>query len=129
MKTTKKNKSERGGSVLLRLRQQLKAEPRHHWVLTRISSEYYEQGKYALALKYAEKAFAEVPSCPLVLWDLAGALQALGRHNEALDLYAYRHSRDRSSRRRRMRRRKGMGQRTRFRFALFRIAVTQGDRE
>jgi hypothetical protein len=52
---------------LLRLLQQLKAEPRHHWVLTRISSEYYEQRKYALALKYAEKAFAQVPSCPLVM--------------------------------------------------------------
>jgi tetratricopeptide (TPR) repeat protein len=49
---------------------------------------YYEQRRYALALKYAEKAFAEVPSCPLVLWDYAGALQMLGRHNEALDLYA-----------------------------------------
>ena len=70
------------------LRQQLKAEPHHHWILTRLSSVYYEQRRYALALKYAEKAFAEVPSCPLVLWDYAGALQMLGRHNEALDLYA-----------------------------------------
>lgn len=71
-----------------RLRQRLKAEPHHHWILTRLSSVYYEQRRYALALKYAEKAFAEVPSCPLVLWDYAGALQMLGRHNEALDLYA-----------------------------------------
>ena len=70
------------------LRQQLKAEPHHHWILTRLSSVYYEQRRYALALKYAEKAFAEVPSCPLVLWDYAGALQMLDRHNEALDLYA-----------------------------------------
>ena len=46
---------------------------------------YYEQRRYALALRYAEKAFAEFPSCPLVLWDYAGALQALGRHHEALD--------------------------------------------
>jgi tetratricopeptide (TPR) repeat protein len=71
-----------------KLRQQLKAEPHHHWILTRLSSVYYEQRRYALALKYAEKAFAEEPSCPLVLWDYAGALQMLGRHNEALDLYA-----------------------------------------
>lgn len=70
------------------LRLRLKAEPHHHWVLTRLSSVYYEQRRYALALKYAEKAFAEAPSCPLVLWDYAGVLQALGRHNEALDLYA-----------------------------------------
>jgi len=70
------------------LRQRLKAEPHHHWLLTRLSSEYYEQRQYALALKYAEKAFTEAPSCPLVLWDYAGALQMLGRHYEALDLYA-----------------------------------------
>jgi tetratricopeptide (TPR) repeat protein len=70
------------------LRQQLKVEPRHHWLLTRLSSMYYEQRRYALALKYAEKAFAQVPTCPLVLWDYAGALQMRGRHYEALDLYA-----------------------------------------
>jgi tetratricopeptide (TPR) repeat protein len=70
------------------LRARLKAEPHHHWLLTRLSSEYYEQRRYALALKYAEKAFAEAPACPLVLWDYAGALQMLGRHHEALDLYA-----------------------------------------
>ena len=88
MRTRKTTKAAHPASEQLRLRQQLRAEPRHHWVLTRLSSVYYEQGKYSLALKYAEKAFAEVPSCPLVLWDYAGALQMLGRHNEALDLYA-----------------------------------------
>ena len=86
MKTRKTNKPAHDDSERLRLRERLRAEPRHHWLLTRLSSEYYEQRKYALALKYAEKAFAEVPSCPLVMWDYAGALQMLGRHNEALDL-------------------------------------------
>ena len=70
------------------LRQQLKAEPHHHWILTRLSSVHDEQRRYPLALKYAEKAFAGGAPCPLVLWDYAGALQMLGRHNEALDLYA-----------------------------------------
>jgi hypothetical protein len=70
------------------LRRRLEGEPRHHWWLTRLSSVYYEQRRYLLALRYAEKAFAEAPSCPLVLWDCAGALQMLGRHHEALDLYA-----------------------------------------
>jgi tetratricopeptide (TPR) repeat protein len=70
------------------LRRQLKREPNHHWVLTRLSSVLYEKHRYALALKYAENAFAQVPTCPLVLWDYAGALQMLGRHGEALDLYA-----------------------------------------
>ena len=73
---------------LLGLRKQLKAEPRHHWLLTRVSSVHFEQKRFGLALKYAEKAFAEVPTCPLVLWDYAGALQMRGRHSEALDLYA-----------------------------------------
>jgi len=70
------------------LRRRLKAEPRHHWLLTRLSSVYYERRRYVLALRYAEMAFDEAPSCPLVLWDYAGALQMLGRHPEALDLYA-----------------------------------------
>ena len=88
MGTRKTAKSGYQHSEQIMLRQQLKAEPHHHWILTRLSSVYYEQRRYALALKYAEKAFAEGPSCPLVLWDYAGALQMLGRHNEALDLYA-----------------------------------------
>jgi Tetratricopeptide repeat len=82
------SKNEHHDNELLELRRRLKAEPHHHWLLTRLSSEYYEQKRYGLALKYAEKAFAEAPSCPLVLWDYAGALQMLGRHDEALDLYA-----------------------------------------
>lgn len=88
MGTRKTAKSGHQHSEQFTLRQQLKAEPHHHWILTRLSSVYYEQRRYALALKYAEKAFAEVPTCPLVLWDYAGALQMLDRHNEALDLYA-----------------------------------------
>ena len=72
----------------MELRRRLRREPNHHWLLTRLSSVLYERRRYASALKYAEKAFAEAPTCPLVLWDYAGALQVLGRHEEALDLYA-----------------------------------------
>lgn len=70
------------------LRRRLKADPDQHWLLTRLSSVLYEKRRYALALKYVEKAFAQVPTCPLVLWDYAGVLQMLGRHGEALDLYS-----------------------------------------
>ena len=70
------------------LRQALKKEPRHHWLLTRLALTYYEQFRYTQALRYASRAFEYAPSCPLVLWDYAGALQMLGRHSEALDLYA-----------------------------------------
>jgi len=62
--------------------------PEHHWLLTRISLTYSEQRRYAEALKYAERAFASAPACPLVLWDYAGALQMLARHSKALELYA-----------------------------------------
>lgn len=72
----------------IELRRRLKREPKHHWLLTRLSSVLYERHRYALALKYAEKAFEQAPACPLVLWDYAGALQMRGRHLEALDLYA-----------------------------------------
>ena len=63
----------------MELRRRLRSEPNHHWLLTRLSSVLYERRRYASALKYAEKAFAEAPTCPLVLWDYAGALQVLGR--------------------------------------------------
>jgi tetratricopeptide (TPR) repeat protein len=81
-------KEERWTEARTLIRQRLKAEPQHHWLLTRLSVTYYEQRRYTLALKYAMQAFEQVPSCPLVLWDYAGALQILGRHAEALDLYA-----------------------------------------
>jgi tetratricopeptide (TPR) repeat protein len=79
---------ERWGDARAMLRAALKKEPEHHWLLTRLSLTYYEQRRYAKALKYAERAFASGPACPLVLWDYAGALQMVGRHSEALELYA-----------------------------------------
>jgi tetratricopeptide (TPR) repeat protein len=70
------------------LHRRLKREPNDHWLLTRLSTVLYQKRRYASALKYSEKAFEQAPACPLVLWDYAGALQMLGRHEEALDLYA-----------------------------------------
>lgn len=80
--------AERWTEARAAIRQALRAEPHHHWLLTRLSLTYYEERRFALALKYAQKAFLQNPSCPLVLWDYAGALQMLGRNAEALDLYA-----------------------------------------
>jgi tetratricopeptide (TPR) repeat protein len=79
---------ERWSEARAALRKALKKEPRHHWLLTRLALTYYEQRRYAEALKYVSRAFEYAPTCPLVLWDYAGALQMLGRHSEALDLYA-----------------------------------------
>jgi hypothetical protein len=80
--------NERWSDARTLVREALKRKPRSHWLLTRLSLTYYEERQYTHALQYAKRAFALAPSCPLVLWDYAGALQMLGRHSEALDLYA-----------------------------------------
>ncbi len=69
------------------LEKQLVKSPEDHWLLTRIGTTYYEEGKYETALEYASRARTLAPRCPLVLWDYAGALDMLGRFNEALDVY------------------------------------------
>ena len=69
------------------LRAALRRRPDDHWLWTRLAMVIYEQRQYSRALVAAQRAFALQPHCPLVLWDLAGPLQALGRHSEALALY------------------------------------------
>jgi tetratricopeptide (TPR) repeat protein len=58
-----------------------------HWLLTRLSTTYYEEQNYPEALKWVEQAYKHAPNCPLVLWDLAGTLDALGRSADALAIY------------------------------------------
>jgi tetratricopeptide (TPR) repeat protein len=58
-----------------------------HWLLARLATTYYEERKYKKALTLLEKARALAPACPLVLWDYAGALDALGRSEEAIKVY------------------------------------------
>ena len=62
-------------------------QPSSHWLLTRLSLTYYEERKYALALRHVQRAAELAPRCPLVLWDWAGTLQMLGRHEDALRVY------------------------------------------
>lgn len=69
------------------IRAALKADPKSHWLLTRLGLTYYETRRYAASLPYQERALALAPRCPLVLWDYAGTLQMLGRHREAIDVY------------------------------------------
>jgi len=66
----------------------LPAHPDDHWLLTRLSTTYYEMGDYDKALEFAEQALKIAPNCPLALWDRAGALDMLGREEEALRAYA-----------------------------------------
>jgi tetratricopeptide (TPR) repeat protein len=66
---------------------ELRTNPDNHWLLTRLSTTYYEQGDYDTALLWVERARALAPHCPLVLWDYAGTLDMLGREREALAVY------------------------------------------
>lgn len=58
-----------------------------HWLLDRLATTYYEERKYKKALRLTEKALALMPDCPMVLWDYAGTLDALGRSQEAIEVY------------------------------------------
>jgi len=65
----------------------LLSNPNDHWMRTRLGVTYYETGDYAEALEHAERALAIAPKCPIVQWDLAGALQQLGKHSRAVEIY------------------------------------------
>src|SRR5512139_2155962 len=69
------------------IRAKLKEYPDDHWLLTRLGLTYYEQHNYKKALEIEEKAIRLAPNCPLVLWDYAGSLQELDRHDEAIKIY------------------------------------------
>jgi hypothetical protein len=58
--------------------------PDDHWLLDRMSLTFYEQGKYAEALQWSEKAYQHAKSCPMVLWGLADTLDVLGHKKRAL---------------------------------------------
>jgi len=67
--------------------QQLEENPDDHWLLTRLSTTYYEEHHYDEALRISEKALKISPKCPLVLWDYAGALDMLGKHEDAIKIW------------------------------------------
>lgn len=58
-----------------------------HWLLTRLATTYYEKKEYPTALEHLKKAKELAPRCPLVLWEYAGTLDALGKFDEAIDVY------------------------------------------
>lgn len=66
---------------------QLAEEPDSHWLHCRLATTYYEQRRYKQALVHSRRALSMVPTCPLARWDHAGALEMLGRVDEALDFY------------------------------------------
>jgi len=58
-----------------------------HWLLTRLSTTFYEERKYQEALNLAKQAERIAPNCPLVLWDLAGAYLMLNDNANAISIY------------------------------------------
>ena len=66
---------------------ELKVTPQSHWLLARLALTHYELRDYRSASRYAKRALALQPRCPLALWEYAGALQMQGRHREAIAIY------------------------------------------
>lgn len=65
----------------------LRQQPDSHWLLTRLSLTYYEEHDYRRALTIGQRAYTIAPHCPLILWDLAGTYDMLGRYHEAIPIY------------------------------------------
>jgi len=86
-KTERLIEAEDWPTARLAIRAELRLDPKNHWLLTRLGLTYYEEKDYKQALECERRALAEAPRCPLVLWDCAGALQMLGRSQDALKIY------------------------------------------
>ena len=69
------------------VRAELRKKPDSHWLITRLSLTHYEERDYERSLAVLGRAYKLAPSCPLVLWDLAGTFDMLGRHDEAIAIY------------------------------------------
>jgi hypothetical protein len=71
-------------SARLLVQTALEKDPQSHWLLTHLAFTYYEQFAYQRELDLSRHAPTIEPQCPLALWDHAGALDMLGRPQEAL---------------------------------------------
>ena len=69
------------------LEAELAKEPDNHWLRTQLGVTYYEQQQHEEALKHFQAASRFMPDCPLVLWNTAGALDALGKHAKAIQVF------------------------------------------
>ncbi len=61
--------------------------PDDHWILTRLSSVYYEMRKYDKSLQLSKRAIKIAPACPLVLSNHASVLDMLKREKEATNIW------------------------------------------
>jgi tetratricopeptide (TPR) repeat protein len=69
------------------LKRKLRYYPEDHWLLTELSTVFYQEKKYTEALKIIKKAYILAPRCPLVNWHYADTLNMLGRKREALIIW------------------------------------------
>jgi hypothetical protein len=72
-----------------RIEQELKRQPDNHWLLTQLGVTFYEQGRYRESLPPLLDSLAIVPDCPLTLWNVAGALDAIGKPEIAASIYTW----------------------------------------
>jgi len=70
-----------------RLERERLKKPDDHWVLTQIGVTHYEEKNYVEALELFLQSLRIVGDCPLTLWNVAGALDALGNTRAALRVY------------------------------------------
>lgn len=67
--------------------QNLKKNPKNHFLWTRLASIYFEQKNKEKSLSAAKKAYVLSPNCPLVCWDYGNALVGTGHHNRAVIVF------------------------------------------
>jgi tetratricopeptide (TPR) repeat protein len=75
---------EKARTIILR---ELKQSPLDHWLITCLSTTYYEEHKYTKAIEISQKALKLAPRCPIVLWDYAGALDMVGKDKKAIAIW------------------------------------------
>lgn len=69
------------------IEKRLKNEPNNHWLLTSLSTVYYQLYDYEKALDLSIEALDLEPNCPLVNWDYALALQVNNEREEAISIW------------------------------------------
>ena len=71
------------------IERELAKRPDDHWLLTQLGVTHYEEGRYAESLKPFLASLEIVSDCPLTLWNLAGALDAIGKPEVAVPIYTW----------------------------------------
>lgn len=82
--------AERAGNwrkTLAAAKEGLSVFPNDHWLAAKMGEALLEGREPERALSEYRRAERLKPSCPLVLWGLAGTLDALGQREEAARLY------------------------------------------